>query len=240
LDRGTFALWWSVLNEPESFLCLVDEFKPSREAFFRFKKELLRGERLPLTKLALRKIAIHQMSFSGLGVMAGGPASGAMSEVASRWSPPHIRSNVEKARRLFAGREIKITNRDYKAVLSEVDAGTFVYADPPYCKPGPVLYQHAFDENNHRELRSLLADAKFRWLLTYDDCPEVRKMYEHDTILEMSMTYTINGIREKKELVITPQRSASIPSGIRFQEPLTTHGNGSGVFASRTATHPWQ
>jgi DNA adenine methylase len=216
LDKGTFALWWSVLNEPNEFLRLVDKFEPSRRAFFQFKNELLGGAEFSLPELAFRKVAVHQMSFSGLGVMAGG----AMTAVASRWSPRHIRKNVEEARRLLVDREVTITNRDYKAVLLDLDADTFVFADPPYHFQGSVLYRHAFTEQDHCELRSLLAEAKFPWLLSYDDCPQVRKMYRDDTVVELPMTYTIHGISKKRELLITPKYHTTMKQEIGTTLPF--------------------
>lgn len=216
MDKGTYALWWSIHNQPDELLSLVYGFKPSREAFFQFKHDLLGGVEFPLPEFALRKLAVHQMSFSGLGVRAGGP----MTAIASRWSPRHIQRNVEEARRLLDGRQVTITNMDYKAVLSRVDSDTSVFVDPPYVVAGSVLYQHAFTQKDHVELGSLLAAARFPWVLTYDDCTLVRRMYGDDTIVEIPMTYSVNGISKKRELLITPKSNANIPAGIRFSEPF--------------------
>lgn len=113
-----------------------------------------------------------------------------------------------------------ITNMDYKAVLSRVDSDTSVFVDPPYVVAGSVLYQHAFTQKDHVELGSLLAAARFPWVLTYDDCTLVRRMYGDDTIVEIPMTYSVNGISKKRELLITPKSNANIPAGIRFSEPF--------------------
>lgn len=202
VDRGTFALWWCVLNEPDDFLRLVGRFKPSKRAFLRFKRDLLMGGAgLPLAELALQKVACHQMSFSGLGAMAGG----AMTEVGSRWSPRHIRRNVEEARRLLAGREVRITNMDYKRVLREIDADTFVFLDPPFYRQGSVLYQHSFAPADHAELAAMLRSSRFKWLLSYDDCPEVRGLYDGDEVREVRMKYTIHTVTRKNELLIAPK-----------------------------------
>ena len=212
VDRGCFALWWCVLNEPDELLRLVHQFEPSRELFFAFKRDFLEGREFSLVELALRKLAVQQMSFSGMGVMAGGP----LRKIGSRWSPRCIERNVREARRLFAGREVRITNWDYKRVLREVDADTLVFADPPYVSAGEDLYQHSFALSDHLELRSFLAAAKFPWLVTYDDCSLVRDMYGSERIVEMPMKYSDSGRRsrnpEKRELLITacPQVSGCL------------------------------
>ena len=215
IDRGTFSLWWCVLHdqEREEFLRLVDRFKPSKRAFVQFKKDLLSGADFPLTEIALMKIACHQMSFSGLGAMAGG----AMTAVSSRWSPRWIRKNVDEARRLFAGSDVRITNLDYKDVLREVDASTFVFLDPPFYQMGTVLYQHSFTETDHADLAAILRSSRFNWLLSYDDCPEIRRMYDRYSIREIQMKYTIHTVRRKNELLIAPPTAVSATAivGIR-------------------------
>lgn len=206
VDPGIYAIWWSVVNQPERFRELVHAFKPTREAFSRFKQELTIGRKLPLPELALEKLAIHQMSYSGLGTMAGGP----MTAIASRWSPDWIDRNIENARQLLAGKHLLVTNLNYRELLQDIDESTFVFLDPPYYEKGKVLYQYPFAKHDHQELHALLEKAKFPWLLSYDDHYEIRRMYGCYTIREIPVSYTINGVAKKNELLITPKP----PSGI--------------------------
>jgi len=201
LDRGSYALWWSMINQPDELLRLVHGFEPSREAFFQFQRDFLENREFSLLELALRKLAVHQMSFSGMGVMAGGP----LREIASRWSPRCIERNLRKAHRLLNGKQVIVTNLDFRAVLAQVDEETFVFADPPYMMPGKSLYQFAFSQRDHEELRDMLARAQFRWLLTYDNCAEVRRMYSNELIRRHYMTSTVCGVSRKSELLITPR-----------------------------------
>jgi DNA adenine methylase len=204
LDSACAALWWCVLKEPDELLRLVHAFKPSRETFFQFKQDFLEARKFSLLELALRKIAVQQMSFSGMGVMAGGP----LREIDSRWSPRCIERNVREAHRLLDGKQVTVTNLDFRTVLSQVDRDTFVYADPPFMIPCGTLYQHAFTECDHEELHAMLAVAKYRWLLSYDDCPQIRIMYFRDAIHGLRMTYSDKGRRsrnpKKRELLICP------------------------------------
>jgi DNA adenine methylase len=206
LDMGTFGLWWSVINQPEELLHLVHEFEPSRELFFEFQRDFLEGKRFSLMELALRKLAVQQMSFSGFGVMAGGP----LRKIDSRWSPRRIERNLREAHRLLDGKQVTVTNLDFREVLSQVDRETYVYADPPYMIPGRALYQFAFSQRDHEELRAILSGAKFRWLLSYDDCPQIRNMYFRDAIHGLRMTYSTKGRRtrnpKKRELLISPRQ----------------------------------
>jgi DNA adenine methylase len=202
LDPGIFAVWWSVVNQPKEFKMLIHNFKPTREAFKKFRQELAQGVECPVPELALKKIAVHQMSFSGLGVMAGGP----MSEITSRWSPKWIDKNIDNVRRLLSGKNVTITNLDYRSLLSRMDRQTFVYLDPPFFEQGSALYQYSFSNHDHKDLRELLESAKFPWMLSYDNHPVIRRMYRRDLIHEVPVSYTINGVARKNELLITSKR----------------------------------
>jgi len=65
---------------------------------------------------------------------------------------------------------------DFLAVIKDIAADVFVYADPPYLVQGEGLYLHAFDADAHLQLAKLLASADFPWILTYDDDPRITNL----------------------------------------------------------------
>ena len=67
---------------------------------------------------------------------------------------------------------------------------------------GNVLYQYGFTENDHVRLSNRLKSCKFSWLLSYDDCPETRKMYSWATCDTCKVNYSITTARTKQELLI--------------------------------------
>lgn len=55
---------------------------------------------------------------------------------------------------------------------------SYLYLDPPYYHRAEQLYGHLFDEKTHRKMRNFLRQLESPWLLSYDDAPEVRALYE--------------------------------------------------------------
>ena len=54
----------------------------------------------------------------------------------------------------------------------------FFYIDPPYYKKGALLYLNSFTHDKHLELSEFLnGNDKAKWILSYDDVPEIRSMY---------------------------------------------------------------
>ena len=60
-------------------------------------------------------------------------------------------------------------------------SNSYLYLDPPYYHRAEQLYGHLFDEKTHRKMRDYLIRLQTPWLLSYDDAPEVRALYENST-----------------------------------------------------------
>lgn len=55
---------------------------------------------------------------------------------------------------------------------------TLVYLDPPYFHKGRDLYYHFYTPSDHLSVfKSLASLKKQKWLVSYDDCAEIREIY---------------------------------------------------------------
>ena len=54
----------------------------------------------------------------------------------------------------------------------------FFFIDPPYYEKGQTLYLNGLDTNYHEALAEQLKHMEAAaWVITYDDCPEIRRLY---------------------------------------------------------------
>lgn len=212
-DLGISSIWTAVINQPEELISKLKVFKPTAGAFFDFKEKILAWEgQEPDLDLAFMKIAIHQMSFSGLGTKAGGPIGGKSQlsayDVSCRWSIPHLSKYIRRYNKLFSNRTIR-ENRcfglDFEEVIKK-KGKAFLYLDPPYYEKGPELYQHFFTDHDHFRLAHVLQKTEYPWLLSYDNCVAIRKIYDWAECMEIDINYTINTSRVKTELLIAPKK----------------------------------
>lgn len=212
-DVGMASIWTAVINQPEELIARLKVFNPTTDAFFDLKAKVLAWEgREPNLELAFMKIAVHQMSYSGLGTKAGGPIGGKNQEsdygVDCRWSIPHLSKVIRRCNILFSDRTIKGNKcmaLDFEPLILE-DGKAFLYLDPPYYEKGPELYQCFFSEHDHFRLSHALQKTDQPWLLSYDNCVAVKKMYDWAEFIEIPMNYTINTSRVKSELLITSKK----------------------------------
>ena len=87
------------------------------------------------------------------------------------------------------------------------DPSTFLFIDPPYYVKGPSLYLNSLDADYHVALADQLRTTSGpAWVLTYDDCPEVRTLYsEWAQIRSLSLNYSASGRTRARELLIAPR-----------------------------------
>lgn len=74
------------------------------------------------------------------------------------------------------------------------------YCDPPYFET-EKYYRARFQESDHKRLADALHNIKGRFLLSYNDCPQVRELYA-DCIIEpvsrrnMLSAQSVDGYKE--------------------------------------------
>lgn len=209
---GIYCIWKSLFSYQDELISRVKEYMPKVEDFYSFKHDLKSTFTCPKTKegivdLALKKIAIHQMSFSGLGTMSGGPLGGAKQtskyKIDCRWSPDYMIKKIKKYRLDFEGSTTHVSCFDFSECFNIGHCEAVMYLDPPYFEKGNDLYQDCFSIEDHEKLRDCLKGVSCQWVLSYDDCKEIREMYSWANIDVVEASYTIKGSRKKKELIIT-------------------------------------
>lgn len=101
---------------------------------------------------------------------------------------------------------VVIENQDFERLINHYDrADSFFYADPPYYTTED-MYAGGFGREDHVRLRDTLSGIKGKFLLSYNDCEEIRALYEDFSILDFSRTHSMaqryEAGKEFKELLI--------------------------------------
>ena len=194
LDRSMWAVWESVSRHHEELTDAILSFEPTAEAFYEFKR-LDGSMEGGVVGEALRKIALHRMSFSGYGAMAGSPIGGKEQtgkyKVGCRWNARALVADVAKAFQVLDSTEsLKVTCLTALEVLGCCGEGDLVYLDPPYYVQGNALYTHGMDHQDHASLAEALKRTKADWFLSYDNCQEIRDLYAECPSAIVGVKYT--------------------------------------------------
>jgi len=101
-------------------------------------------------------------------------------------------------------RKTVVENQSYERLIAVYDRpGALFYLDPPYYAAED--YYTGFEVEDHEQLRDILAGIKGRFVLSYNDCLEVRELYRNFTMMEVDRQnnlVTKSGGQRYKELII--------------------------------------
>ncbi|MBR3919627.1 MAG: DNA adenine methylase [Clostridia bacterium] len=101
---------------------------------------------------------------------------------------------------------VVVENQDFEILIKHYDReDTLFYLDPPYFFTED-MYAVEFGRDDHVRLRDTLKNIKGKFLLSYNDCSEVRDLYEDYSMLDFTRVHTMaqryEAGKEFKELLI--------------------------------------
>lgn len=101
---------------------------------------------------------------------------------------------------------VVVENQDFETLINHYDRpDAFFYADPPYFSTED-MYAVGFNLDDHVRLKNTLKNIKGKFLLSYNDCPEIRELYSGFSLFDFSRTHSMaqryEAGKEFKELLI--------------------------------------
>lgn len=104
-------------------------------------------------------------------------------------------------------KNVIVEHLDFEQLIRTYDRpGAVFYADPPYvCQK--KYYNVEFSEDDHRRLKAVLSTIKGRFILSYNDCDFIRKLYDGFKFTQINrknlLSAADNNKKDYAELLIT-------------------------------------
>jgi DNA adenine methylase len=138
---------------------------------------------------AVRFFIMNRITFSGV-MDAGGYSQQAFDK-------RFTLSSIERLRNIASSLVgVTIQHSDYEPLLFQEGKDVFIFLDPPYLSAADSkLYgvggklHTSFD---HERFAANMRKCPHRWLITYDDSPEIRKLFSFADIIEWELQYGMN------------------------------------------------
>jgi DNA adenine methylase len=208
-DVSIRDFWWAVTNRSDQFIALLESSPIEMSEWLRQRDTYRSRGRVSRLKRGFATFYLNRCNRSGV-VFNGGPIGGVNQlgkwKIDARFNKEDL---ITRCRKVAEYRDrITISGEDGVRFIQSLDANkTFFFIDPPYFEKGQSLYLNVADSNYHavlaEQLRSMIDNA---WLLTYDDCPEIRRLYRGwANIRSFSLRYSAAERRGGREVVITPK-----------------------------------
>jgi DNA adenine methylase len=213
LNIDLYSFW---LAAQENINALTEEVwkikrkhKDGKELFTLLTTQLT--ENLSTLERAVRFFVLNRITFSGT-VEAGGYSQKAFE---SRFTDTSVERLYLLGQLL---EDVRITNLDYKDVLTPEGNHVFSFFDPPYLSATKSkLYGKKGTLHtgfNHSEFAETLKNYHHDWLITYDDSEGVRNNFSFANIYEWQLQYGMNNYKRAtaakgKELFISNYQVSS-------------------------------
>jgi len=208
-DPAIHDFWWTLVNRPQPFLAMLSKTRVSIAEWRRQREVYRNSGRVSRLRRGFSAFYLNRCNRSGI-IVNGGPIGGIKQtgrwKLDARFTKPELGRRCKKVAEYCA--RVQVSCADGIQFIDRLDLGsTFVLIDPPYFKKGPSLYLNALDEGYHAKLAArLMGMSDASWVLTYDDCPEIRRMYRGwATIRPFSLRYSAAQRRTGRELLIAPR-----------------------------------
>lgn len=206
LNYDLYCFWISAKNNIDELVNQVQYIKDTstngRELFKDFTSN---NQDLTEIERAVRFFVLNRITFSG-AVDSGGYSE-------SSFKNRFTQSSIDRLTLLTqALQNVTISHGDYTDHLFEDGEGVFVFLDPPYLS---ATKSKLYGTNgslhtgfNHRRFAEDMKRCKHKWLITLDDSPEIREMFDFAHIHEWELQYGMNNYKQKnskkgKELFIS-------------------------------------
>jgi DNA adenine methylase len=198
--------FWQVVQEPAQCERLVGELESLRssfenadeiKAYFNAVKAERGTDRFRQAVLFFFK---NRVTFSGTTEAGGFSPSAALSRF--------TRSSIERLKPLpRALQNIRITCEDFAAMIQQPGQDVFLFLDPPHYNRAKIYGPKGTLNNfEHDTLASLLRETPHRFLITLDDCNEVRSLYKWARIQKWDIFYGMTNCNAKRE----PKRGSEL------------------------------
>lgn len=221
VDRDPLvASFWKVLFFDTDWLVKkILETPITIDLWRRLKSRRLTSDR----QRAFACLYLNRTSFSGILNHQAGPLGGQQQlsryKIDCRFPRQDLADRVDWLGRNFRDRVLFVWNWSWRRGLVELrkhitreedTSKIFVYLDPPFYNKAEKLYNHYFDHTEHESLRDFLSEVDLPWFLSYDDCNEVRHLYQDMSRISVNCLYNAGRVGKAKakrkpssELVIT-------------------------------------
>lgn len=222
IDRSIYAFWYSILNNTEKFCKRIQKTEVDVENWKKQREIQDDKRRTSLFNLGFSTLFLNRTNMSGIinGGVIGGLKQRGNYKMNCRFNKKELISRIKRIAKYK--KKIHLCNIDAMELVKKLqkksnNSQTIFYFDPPYYLKGESLYINYYKPNDHREISEAIKKIKnSRWIISYDDVPEIKNLYKGFKKIEYSFFHTAHRPKRGKEVLFF-DRNLIIP---RIENPV--------------------
>lgn len=206
LDPAIYAFWNASLNHTDELIELIKtvrlsirQWKKQREVFLASLKK-----KNPLA-LGFATLFLNRTNRSGIlnGGVIGGLSQTGDWGIDARFNREELAARINRIGQYR--HRIRLFNEDAEDFISKLKLPnrSLIYADPPYFQRGQRLYRNHYDKDDHARIARLIQrKLSYRWIVSYDDTPEIACLYKKRRKIRYTLHYSAQTKRRGGELML--------------------------------------
>ena len=204
INRSIYSFWYSVLNSTDDLCRLIQDTPVTIDEWLQ-QKRIQEVAEIDLLSLGFSTFFLNRTNRSGiiLGGVIGGTAQEGDLRLDARF-PKH--KLIEKIQRVASYRNhIEIRNQDavefIHSIAPDLNENSLFYLDPPYFKKGAGLYENHYELVDHTAVGTAIQNMPHKWLVSYDNVPEIRNIYDGYRNIQYELSYSIGRKYQGEEII---------------------------------------
>ena len=212
IDKGVYCFWQSVLKYNKDFCEMIEKSSISikerdkKIRIYKNKDNIDISQKKNILELGLATFYLNRVNRSGIlkaGVIGGKNQTGNY-KMDCRFNKKSLILKIKKIEKL----KDKIEFYNYDVIefidnyLKFESIDSFVFLDPPYYNKGSELYTNFYKHEDHKRLADYIKKINQRWIVTYDNCEEIKEIFNEYNQKEFDISYTLEVKRKSKEIMI--------------------------------------
>lgn len=212
-DEFIFKFWKSLLTRKSLLVERIQDTPVTMLNYYDQKEFLLNdSKRKRASDIQIGFSALYINRCNRSGILNSGPIGGydqsGVWKLDARFNKADLIKRIEH---IYEYRDsISIYNdkaihflRDILPNIAPDFKRTLIYLDPPYYEQGKNLYRKFYKNIEHYKLKDHLSnETNYKWILSYDDVPQINKLYAGTKINGYKKSHFANKAKLGKELII--------------------------------------
>lgn len=206
-DRSIYAFWHSVLNKTNQLCELIENAEISIDEWKKQKGIQSNKKKADLLDLGFSTFYLNRTNRSGIingGVMGGMQQTGNYL-MDCRFNRTELIQRIKNI--AYHKKNIRLYKKDAVKLIDKIEQeaqndNIVFYFDPPYYLKASTLYMNHYEDKNHKKVSDKIKSIRnIKWIVSYDNVPEIQKLYAECPKKEFSFKHTAYEIREGKEIM---------------------------------------
>jgi DNA adenine methylase len=207
ISKPVYLFWKAVLEDTDALCKKISDKKVTVEEWKRQRNIQRHTGDHSRVAVAFSTFFLNRTNRSGIigsGGMIGGNDQTGEWKLDARYNKPELISRIE-AIAAYANR-IRVSNKDAEQFLKDtvpfLPPKSLIFLDPPYFGQGHALYEnHYLPEDHARVAQTVTKKLRRKWMISYDNHPQIRKAYRGYPKLAYSLRYSAARNYEGSEIM---------------------------------------